>query len=343
VAFHFGDLLGRGQPALLGIDIGAAAIRLVELGRAGSRLRVEHYAMERLPPEALRDGTVLQFDQVADALRRALKHSGTRTRCAAFALPHGAVITKTLTVPDDLSPHDLETQVEIEASQSLPFALDEISLDFGILGPAENTPHTIQILLAAARKEKIEERLALAEAAGIRPVAMDIESHAARFALARCMAEEGERVQRHVALFQVGPEVSSLSVLDGATLLYEREQAFGAQKLEHDLALVPASAPLPPTLQAALVAFAESAAQELTRALQLFFTSTSHTSIDHVYLAANGPIALALLDMVAKRGLPPVSLADCFHGMARSSLPAQQHIDASGCLVACGLALRRFA
>lgn len=343
MAFHFGDLLGRRRPALLGIDIGPAAIRIVELGRAGSGLRVDHYAMEQLPPDAIRDGTVLQFDQVVDALRRAIKHSGTRTRCAALALPHGAVITKTLTVPDDLSADELEAQVEIEASQTLPFAVDEISLDFGILGPAENTPHAIQILLAAARKEKIEERLALAEAAGIRPVAMDIESHAARFALMRCITEGSERLQRRLALFQVGSEVSSLSVLRGDTLLYEREQAFGAQKLEQDLARVPAGAPLPINLQTALAAFAESAAQELTRALQLFFTSTSHTSIDHVYLAASGPITPALLNTVSERGRFPVSLADCFHAMADSSSFIQPYIDAPAYLVACGLALRRFA
>ena len=97
-------------------------------------------------------------------------------------------------------------------------------------------------------------------------------------------------------------------------------------------------------MQVALAAFAESAAQELARALQLFFTSTSHTSVDHLYLAASGPVALVLLDVVSERGQIPVSLADSFHGMARSSsFSQQQYADAPACLVACGLALRRFA
>ncbi len=331
-------LPGARPAPLLGVDISAGAIRLIALEKSGHQCQLIHYVCEPLPHGALRDGSIMQFDQVLDALRTALKKSGCRTRNAALAMPSAAVISKTISLPDSLSEDELEQQVHAEAGQSLPFSLDEISLDFGVLGPSSNKPGSIDLCLVAARKEKIDERLALAEAAGLKASVMDIESHAARTALAHSIEREhaSAAATQPVALFQIGAESSSFSVLLQEVLLYEREASISSQKLEQDLARA-GTAP-----QAVLDAFHDNAAQEVSRALQLFFTASAHQRIDHLYLAGSSAHIADLPAILAQKITCGVTLANPFSGMrmAASINETMLQADASACLVAVGLAMR---
>ncbi len=147
-------------------------------------------------------------------MRRLVKKSGSRTRNVALALPPSAVITKRIALPGGMSEQELEVQVESEASQYIPFSLDEVSLDFCVIGPAKNSPGDDEVLIAASRKEKVQDRQGLAEAAGLRPVIVDIESHAARLAAARLIqALPGGSQDAVIALFEVGALTTSLQVI----------------------------------------------------------------------------------------------------------------------------------
>ena len=131
-----GSLFNRQSAPLLGIDISSSSVKLVELGRdkAGS-LVLERCAIEPLERGWITDGNIEKFDEVADALRRLVKKSGTRTKNVALALPPSAVITKKITLPGGMTEQELEVQVESEANQYIPFSLDEVSLDFCVIGP----------------------------------------------------------------------------------------------------------------------------------------------------------------------------------------------------------------
>ena len=340
MALQLGRLFRSAPASLLGIDIGVASIRIIELAPLGKDLRIERYAREPLSQGALRDGSIIEFGQVADGLRRALKKSGSRLRQAALAMPSGAVITKAFNLPDHLSEDEWEMQIEAEVGQSLPFSRDEISLDFGVIGPSRTAPGSIDFSLVAARKEKIDERLALAEAAGIKAMVMDVESYAALAAIARVIERERPDGSQPVALFQIGSETSSLSVLLQDTLLYEREQSFGSYKLEQDIARAAGNAG---AVGGLVQAFHENAAHELARALQLFFASTSYDRIEHIYVAAGGFPVQGMPATLALRVAASVSLADPFSGMDISPVINQTMIaaDAAACLVATGLAMRR--
>lgn len=337
-------LPGARPAPLLGVDISADAIRLIALAKSGKQCQVAHYVCEPLPYGALRDGSIVQFEQVVDALRTALKKSGCRTRNVALAMPSAAVITKTISLPDSLSENELEQQVHAEAGQSLPFSLDEISLDFGVLGPSSNKPGSVDLCLVAARKEKIDERLALAEAAGLKASVMDIESHATRTALAGIIEREragaapavASAAPQAIALFQIGAESSSFSVLQQEVLLYEREASISSQKLEQDLARTGAAP------QALLDAFHDQAAQEVARALQLFFNASAHQRIDHLYLAGSSAHVAGLPPILAQKIGFTVTLANPFSGMSVAPAidEAMLQADASACLVAAGLAMR---
>lgn len=358
LAIEIRSLFGTKNPPLIGLDISTSGVKLVELSEVGkNELRLERYAFEALPRGAIVDGNIENIEQVAEAVRRIWKKSGTRAKNVALGMPPAAVITKKIVLPAGMSELELELHVESEASQYIPFALDEVSLDFDVIGPSANSPDDVDVLLAASRKEKVEDRVAVAESAGLKPVVMDIESYAARSALERINAGLPKAGKGQIiALFQIGAQLTHISVVLDGQVIYEREQPFGGNQLTQDvvrtfgLAFEEAESKkkagnLPANYEAELlVPFLESAAQEITRAIQFFFTSTPHARIDRLFLAGGCATIPNLVDIVASRTKIASAVVNPFAGMklADGVREKQLRIDAPAYLVACGLALRRF-
>lgn len=327
---------GNRAVPLLGIDISPAGIRIIELSQLRDGWRVEHFCRRALPHGAIREGSIVNPDQVAEALADAIRECGSRLRHAALALPSGLVIRKILNLPDDLSDDELELQVEADAAQSLPFALDELSLDFGVIGPSAAAPESMEVLLVAARREKIDERLSLVKAAGIRPLIVDVESQAFIAAMALQQAADQEQPQGSSALLHVGRDTSQFTVFNRELVVFERELAVGLHKFEQEVSRHPEQA------NAALDAFHAVICQEIRRAQQLYATTAEHEEIARLVLA--GPaekLSRLPAAIMEKLGLSSL-LANPFKGMTCSPAVDQGvlHADASACLVACGLAMR---
>ena len=179
-------LLGRKHAPLVGLDISSSSVKLVELAQTSSgEYIVERFATESFEKGWIADGQIEKFDEVADAVRRVVVKSGTRTKHVAMAMPQSAVITKKIMLPAGLREEELEVQVESEANQYIPFSLDEVSLDFCVVGPSPTSAGDVEVLIAASRKDRVQDRQGLAEAAGLKPVVLDIESHASRLAMGR--------------------------------------------------------------------------------------------------------------------------------------------------------------
>ena len=355
-----GSLFGQSNPPLIGIDISTSGVRLVELADAGKgELRLERYASEPLARGTVVDGNIENIEAVSDAVLRVWKKSGTRIKHVVLGMPPAAVITKKIILPAGLAEDQLEVQVESEASQYIPFALDEVSLDFDVIGPAPNSPEDMEVMLAAARREKVEDRVAIAEAAGLTATVLDVESYAARSAAQRVIGEmsgEPGAEGRIVALFQIGAQATHISVMQNGETIYEREQPFGGIQLTQDivraygLSFEEAEArkkagDLPDNYGADLLApFLENAALEVTRAIQFFFTSTPYTRIDQIYLAGGCALVPGLLDIIASRTRISSAVISPFKGMQLGPSVREQQLrnEAPAYLVACGLALRRF-
>ena len=356
--FDIGLLLGKKNPPLVGLDISTSGVKLVELSEAGkNELRLERFASEPLPRGAVVDGNIENIEQVSEAVRKVWKKSGTRAKYVALGMPPASVITKKIILPGGTSDEQLEMQVESEASQYIPFALDEVSLDFDVIGPAANSPDDIEVMLAASRKEKVEDRVAVAEAAGLKPLVMDIESYAARAAIDRITAQLPKGGQGQiVALFQIGAQVTHISVLLDGQPIYEREQPFGGNQLTQDIVRAygmsfdeadtkKKAGDLPEGYENDILnPFLESAALEVTRAIQFFFTSTPYARVDQLFLAGGCAIIPGLVDIVASRTKISTSVVSPFKGMQLASgvREKQLRIEAPAYLVACGLAMRRF-
>jgi type IV pilus assembly protein PilM len=347
------------QPApMLGLDISSSSVKLVELGhdKAGN-LVLEHCAIEPLERGWITDGNIEKFDEVAEAVRRLLKKSGTSTKNVAMALPPSAVITKKITLPGGMSDQELELQVEAEANQYIPFPLDEVSLDFCIVGPSATSVGDIDVLIAASRREKVQDIQGLAEAAGLKPVIVDVESYASRLATGRLIANlPNQGLGSIVALFEVGALTTSMQVIRNDEVLYDRDQAFGGAQLtqlivrQYGFSLEEAeskkrSGELPDDYESSVLRpFVESMVQEIGRALQFFFTSTPHNKVDYVMLAGGSAALPGLTAAVTQQTTFACSVVNPFEGMEIGSGVRLKKMtrEAPSYLTSCGLALRRF-
>lgn len=347
------------QPApLLGLDVSSTSAKLVELDRdKAGNLVLERCAMEPLERGWITDGNIEKFDEVAEALRRLVKKSGTKTRNVAMALPPSAVITKKIVLPGGLNDQELEQQVESEANQYIPFPLDEVSLDFCVIGPSSASPGDVEVLIAASRREKVQDVQGLAEAAGLTPVVVDIESYAARLAAGRLiqnLPNEGKGLI--VALFEIGSLTTSMQVMRDEEVLYDRDQAFGGAQLTQLIVRQYGFSPeeaetkkrngeLPEDYESAVLRpFIDTMVQEIGRALQFFFTSTPHNKVDYVMLAGGSSALPGLTAAVTQQTTFPCSLLNPFEGMEMGDGVRLKKMtrEAPSYLTSCGLALRRF-
>ena len=351
-------LLGRKHVPMIGLDISSSSAKLVELGRSANG----EYVLERMASEPfekgwITDGQIEKFDEVVAVVRKLLDKSGTKTRLVVMAMPQSAVITKRINLPAGLRDEELELQVESEANQYIPFSLDEVSLDFCVIGPSPTSGGDVEVLIAASRKERVQDRQGLAEAAGLKPVVLDIESHASLLAISRVvdtLPNEGRDVL--VALFEIGADTTSLKVLREGEMLYDRDQAFGGSQLttlisrQYGFSFEEAeqkklASDLPEDYESTILAgFVDSLSQEIGRALQYFFTSTPHHKVHYVMLAGGTATLPGLKDRVTELTGFAAMVVNPFDGMKIGSAVRESRVrrEAPSYLTACGLAMRRF-
>jgi type IV pilus assembly protein PilM len=346
-------------PPLVGVDISSSSVKVLELSEAGKgQYRVERYAIESLPREAVVDGNIANLDSAAEVLQRAWRRSGSRIKNVAMALPSALVITKKVIVPAGQREEELELQVESEANQYIPFALDEVNLDFQVLGPAPSGPEEAEVLIAASRKDKVEDRIAVAQAAGLKATIMDVESLAALSAMELVEPQlPGGGKNQLITLVDIGASIMRVTMLTNGQVVYTREQQVGGNQLTQDIQrhfnisqeeaeAAKRNGGLPENYgQDVLQPFVENLALEIARALQFFFTSTQYNKVDHIVLAGGCATLPGLDESIASRTRVNVVTANPFLKMALSSNVKARQLtsDAPSLLVACGLAMRRFA
>ncbi len=343
---------------VFGLDISSSSVKMIEIVDAGKGVyRVERYAIEPLPREAVVDGNINNLEAVAESVKRAHKRLATRTKHVAMAVPSGAVITKKIIVQAGLREDELEIQVETEANQYIPFALDEVNLDFQLVGPAPSNPEEEEVLIAATRKEKVEDRVAVAESAGLRALVMDVESYAQQSALALVVQQlpNGGKDQ-NIAVVDIGANVMNVTVLRNDQSVYTREQAFGGNQLTQDIVSrygmsveeaenAKRSGGLPDDYETEVLRpFMDNLSMEVQRALQFFFTSTQYNAVDQILLAGGSAVIPGLDEAVNTRTQVPTMVANPFAAMQTSSRIQLKRlmVDAPSLIIACGLAMRRF-
>jgi type IV pilus assembly protein PilM len=352
------DFFNSKAPPVIGCDISSSSVKMVEIAEAGKNVfRVERYAIEPLPRDTVVDGNIANIEACGEAVKKAHKALGSRIKSVALALPSAAVITKKVILPSSLREEDMEVQVQSEANQYIPFSLEEVNLDFQVLGEAGSGPEEVEVLIAASRKEKIEDRVAVAEAAGLKVGVVDVESFASQAAFELIQGPSTGISDEHItAIVDIGATVTRVTVMNRGNTVYQREQQIGGNQLTSDIArhfdMSPEDAEagkrvgnLPENFRAeVLQPFNEKIVLEVQRALQFFFTSTQFNKVDHILLVGGSAMLDGLEEMVAQRTQVRTLVANPFANMALSSKikPRQLTLDAPSLMVACGLAMRRF-
>jgi len=173
----------RRKSALIGVEIGADAVHLLQLTRVDAGVQASHYAREPLPPGAVVEQQVADIEAVGAAIARA--RAGSQARYAAVALAAPMAVLRLVTVPAGLDEADLEAQLELEAARILPSANGSLFLDFEVLGPVPEEPNRVQVLLAVAQPTSVNRCIAALKRGGLRAAAVDVEALALARALTR--------------------------------------------------------------------------------------------------------------------------------------------------------------
>lgn len=349
-------VITKSQPALVGVDISSTAVKLLQLSRAGNRYRVEHYAVEPLPPNAVVEKNIVEVEAVGEAIKRALARSQTRARHAAAAVAGSAVITKVIPMPADLDGDEMEAQVELEAANYVPYPIDEVNLDFEVLGPMPNSPDTVQVLLAASRSENVEIRASALEMGGLTPKVMDVESFAIENAFTLLAEQLKTPKDGLVALVDSGATMTTLYVLRNGRTLYSREQVFGGKQLTDEVmrryglsyeeaGQAKRQGGLPEGYQAeVLEPFKEAMVQQISRLLQFFYAGSEFNRVDQLVIAGGGASIAGIDRMLEDQLGIPTMVANPLANMTLGPR-VQPHAlaqDAPSLMIACGLALRSF-
>jgi type IV pilus assembly protein PilM len=351
------QLFSRKNPPLVGLDISSTAIKLLELSRSGGRYRVESYTVEPLPANSVVEKSIADVEAVGEAIRRAVKRSGTKCRHAAVAVAGSAVITKVISMPSSVGDDEMESQISLEADQYIPYPLDEVNLDFEVLGPSAKNPERVDVLLAASRSENVESRTAAAEMGGLTARIVDVEAFAMEnaFSLIAEMMEDGG-AGRTIAVVDIGATMTTLNVMHDRKSIYTREQVFGGKQLTEEIqrryglsyeeaGLSKKQGGLPDNyIPEVLEPFKESMVQQVGRSLQFFFSSSPYNGVDHIVLAGGCASIPDIDELIAQKTGTETSIANPFANMSLSGKvrPESLSSDAPSMMIACGLALRSF-
>ena len=351
-------LIAKKHRPLIGLDITTSSVKLIELGGTGGQYRVESYAAEATPQNSVNEKAVVDPTSVGDAVRRAVKRSGARSRECAIAISGDAAITKIIQMPGSLAENELEGQVELQADQYIPFPMEEVSYDFEVLGPSEQDPDMVDILLVATRTENVEQRQAAVEAAGLKARIVDVEAFALENAcrlLKHQMPDQG--IEHNVAVVDFGASSTTFSVLRDLKVIYTRDFAFGGQQLteeimrtyglsHEDAGRAKKEGGLPSNYEPEVLdPFIDDMTQQVSRSLQFFLASGGGREQPEQILVCGGCANIpGVADVIGSRVGVPTEIGNPLGDMKLSSRARSAGVmkDATALLTACGLALRSF-
>lgn len=347
---------GRKHTAVLGIDITTTAVKLLELSKHGNTYKVENYMVSPLPRD-INDNQIKQVEIIGAAIKKAVERSGTKLKKAAVAVGRSSVITKMITLPIGLNDYEMVEQIMIEASEYIPYDIDEVNFDFEVMGKNDIDSSRVNVLLAASQRENVDYRVTALELAGLKAKIVDIETFTIENAFTLLVNQLPYSVEnKTVVVIEIGANLTTLHFLYNSRVIYTREQNFGGKQLTEEIqrtynlsydeaGIAKKIGGLPDNYEIdVLEPFKRHMVQQIQRCIQFFIASNVSRPIDGVIIAG-GCASIAGVDQLISQAINiPVHIANPFINMELSSRvdPKNLSKDASSMLIACGLALRSF-
>lgn len=342
------------QTGVVGVDIGSRSIKLVELAGNYKRPKVIAWGIAPLPAGAFSDSTISDSDAISEALNQLLISTNAKSNNIAVAVSSSQAITKILGMPADMRKMELEEQVSVEALHFIPYPIDEVNIDFEVIGPSAQNADENDVLLVACRRSIVDDYIDVVEDIGLELRYVDIDTYALERAY-RTQNNATINAKTPIALFDIGSANSHLMVLDDERVIYSRHQSFGAADLvklirkEYDITADEAEEVLrTPKLphdfnQKVQEPFVQMLQIELRRALQFFYSSSSVADVDHIVLAgATSALDGIELDLEKQMRTKVKTLDPLGNATIRARREAAKRV-APSLAVAYGLALRGLA
>lgn len=344
------------QHSLIGIDITSSAVKVLEITADGDQLLVEGYGREDLPKDAVEGNVIKDVDAVAGCIKRVCEKSKLATKQVALAVPDSSVISKVVQINDGLNDSEMEELIVIEADKYIPYPIDEINLDFEILGQSPKNSAMLDVLIVASRAENVSNRVDAVARAGLEAKIVDVESYAIERAtqlLAKELPAGGQ--DKIIAVIDIGAKFTHLFVLHGMRLIFSREEKFGGMQLIEAIAetykisieeaiIAKEQGKLAPDYEEqVLEPFKEMVLLQVKRTLQFFYSSSNHEFVDHIILAGGVARQKGLAELIQEQLGASTTVANPFSYMKLGKAVNYDAIisDAPSLMVACGLALRQ--
>lgn len=349
--------IGKKSNKVLGIDISSTAVKILELSIHNRHYKVESYAVASIPSHAIIENDIKDIPAVAEAIELAYIRANSSIKSVAAAVPSSAIITKVLQVDATISELEMSEHIQLEAGRYIPYPLEEVALDFTVLGVNEKEPTKVDVLVVAARNEHVEARAEAIRQAGLIPKIIDVESYAIE-RVCNLISDQFNNKGKNqtIAVVDIGSVFTTITILHDLHTIYSRDEVFGGRQLTEAIqrryGLTYEQAGLMKKqgqfsddyVPEILTPFRESLIPLIRRSLQLFFSASRYTEVEHILLAGGGAMIPGISQLIQERLGTPCTIANPFSDMSISSRISVATIaaDSSSLMTCCGLALRSF-
>lgn len=317
-------LLGR--KASIGLDIGSSAIKVVQLKEKKGSYELELFDMVNLPPELIVDGSIIDSMRIVELLKELLKKARIKAKNAIVGIAgHASVIIRRITLPE-MSEEELSESIKFEAEQYVPFDIDDVNMDFQILGPTDE-PGQMDVMLVACKKDIINEYTSVVKEAGLNPIVVDVNA----FALSNAYEINYDiEFDRNVALVNVGASTINLNVLKGGVSVFTRDSSIGSNIIteaiqkEFNLAFEsaerlkrgePVEGATPDDARSVIADAYEDILSEISRSIDYFKTTTVQEDLHEIVLSGGGAMLDDFIRLLADNVGVEVRVAEPFRNI----------------------------
>jgi len=343
-----------GKKDIIGLDIGSKHIKVVQLKNDKSHYTLEKLAISALQPELIVDGSILDSTRVVESIQSLIESADIQVKDVTLSVSgHSSVIIKRVTLPQ-MSEDELEESIRFEAEQYIPFDIEDVNLDFQILGLAEEN-NMMDVLIVAVKKDKINEYVSVVRDAGLEPVIVDVDA----FALENMYGlnydiSEGS----NVALVNIGASMININILKGGMSVFTRDSSVGGNLLTEalqreftvsfqDAEKLIMEDTVEGISQDEVTAVLNSAAidiiTEISRSFDYFRDTTNYENIDEILLCGGVALTKNIVTLLSERVGIDTKIANPFQNVEVPGTFDSDYINSVAPIVsvAVGLAIRR--
>lgn len=292
-------MLWSKKKGIIGLDIGSSSIKLVELNEGKNGFKLQNLAISPLPPEAIVDGSLMDSVTIIDTIRELAANTKTKTKDVVISISGHSVIVKKINLPF-MTEAELEESIQWEAERYIPFDINDVNIDFQILGSGPENPEVMDVVLVAAKKDIINDYISVIIESGLNPVIIDVDAFALENMLAINYEIEKEEI---IAIANVGASTTNINIIKDNVSAFTRDIFKGGNQVTEEIQRqlhidyeeaekIKVGSKVDTTSQATiqdvLKTASESLAMEIGSSLDFFQSTTTYEKINKFYLSGGG-------------------------------------------------------